>query len=78
MGGGGGGGMLPDVFFCSLFPVQQTTNGIGHRVKYQVVFRVGNQYAEFEKQQQQQQHTKKVDFTVDEGKEWLNPSREKN
>ena len=24
--------MLPDVFFCSLFPVQQTTSGIGHRV----------------------------------------------
>ena len=23
-------------------------------------------------------HKKKVDFTVDEGKEWLNPSREKN
>ena len=31
--GGGGGGMLPDFFFCSLFPVQQTTSGIGHRVK---------------------------------------------
>ena len=28
------GGMLPDFFFCSLFPVQQTTSGIGHRVKY--------------------------------------------
>ena len=26
--------MLPDFFFCSLFPVQQTTSGIGHRVKY--------------------------------------------
>ena len=25
--------MLPDFFFCSLFPVQQTTSGIGHRVK---------------------------------------------
>ena len=24
--------MLPDFFFCSLFPVQQTTSGIGHRV----------------------------------------------
>ena len=23
--------MLPDFFFCSLFPVQQTTSGIGHR-----------------------------------------------
>ena len=22
-----------DFFFCSLFPVQQTTSGIGHRVK---------------------------------------------
>ena len=31
---GGGGGMLPDFFFCSLFPVQQTTSGIGHSVKY--------------------------------------------
>ena len=31
--GVGGGGMLPDFFFCSLFPVQQTTSGIGHRVK---------------------------------------------
>ena len=44
--------MLPDFFFCSLFPVQQTTSGIGHRVKR--FFRVGNQYAECEKQQQQQ------------------------
>ena len=25
---GGGGGMLPDVFVCSLFPVQQTTSGM--------------------------------------------------
>ena len=41
--------MLPDFFFCFLFPVQQTTNGIGHRVKQ--FFRVGNQYAECEKQQ---------------------------
>ena len=32
-GVGGGGGMLSDFFFCSLFPVQQTTSGIGHRVK---------------------------------------------
>ena len=30
---GVGGDMLPDFFFCSLFPVQQTTSGIGHRVK---------------------------------------------
>ena len=28
------GGMLPDFFFCSLSPVQQTTSGIGHRVNY--------------------------------------------
>ena len=27
------GGMPPDFFFCSLFPVQQTTSGIGHRLK---------------------------------------------
>ena len=44
--------MLPDFFFCSLFPVQQTTSVIGHRVKNEF-FRVGNQYAECEKQQQQ-------------------------
>ena len=25
--------MLPDFFFCSLFAVQQTTSGIGDRVK---------------------------------------------
>ena len=48
---GGGGGMLPDFVFCSIFPVQQTTSGIGHRVKQ--FFRVGNQYAECEKQQEQ-------------------------
>ena len=24
----GGGGTLPDFFFCSLFPVQQTTSGL--------------------------------------------------
>ena len=46
-GGGGGGGMLPDFLFCSLFPVQQTTSGIGRKL----FFRVGNQYAECEKQQ---------------------------
>ena len=28
-----GGGALPDFFFCSIFPVQQTTSGIDHRVK---------------------------------------------
>ena len=32
-GGGGGGGALPDFFFFFFFPVQQTTSGIGHRVK---------------------------------------------
>ena len=53
-GGGGGGGMRCQTFsFSVFFPVQQTTSGIGHRVKY--FFRVGNQYAECEKQQQQQQ-----------------------
>ena len=36
--GGWGGGMLPDFLFCSIFPVQQTTSGIGHRVKYLIVF----------------------------------------
>ena len=46
--GGGGGGAARLFFF--FFPVQQTTSGIGHRVKY--FFRVGNQYAECEKQQQ--------------------------
>ena len=30
---GEGGGALPVIFFCYFFPVQQTTNGIGHRVK---------------------------------------------
>ena len=29
---------LNQVVLCSLFPVQQTTSGIGHRVKYLVVF----------------------------------------
>ena len=29
--------MLPDILFCSLFPVQQTTSGIGHRVVVVVV-----------------------------------------
>ena len=40
--------MLPDFFFRFLFAVQQTTSGIDRRVKY--FFRVGNQYAECEKQ----------------------------
>ena len=30
---GGGGGALPDFFLFLFFPVQQTTSGIGHRVK---------------------------------------------
>ena len=30
---GEGGGVLPDFFFSFFFPVQQTTSGIGHRVK---------------------------------------------
>ena len=30
---GGGGATLPDFFFCSLIPLQQTTSGIGHRVR---------------------------------------------
>ena len=34
---GGEGGALPDFLFCSLFPVQQTTSGTGHHVKYLVV-----------------------------------------
>ena len=35
----GGGGSLPDFIFCSIFPVQQTTSVIDHRViKYLVVF----------------------------------------
>ena len=52
--GGGGGVALPDFFFCSLFPVQQTTSGIGHRVNKLSGsgFRVGNQYIQCEKQQQ--------------------------
>ena len=55
-GGGEGGGCAarPPLFF--IFPVPQTTSGIGHRVR--IVFRVGNQYAECEKQQQQ--HVNKV------------------
>ena len=40
---------LHQVVLRSLFSVQQTTSGIGHRVKLQ--------YAECEKQQQQQQQT---------------------
>ena len=29
----GEGGALPDFFFFLVFPIQQTTSGIGHRVK---------------------------------------------
>ena len=54
--------MLPDLLFCSLFPVQQTTSGIGHRVKY--FFRVGNQYVDCEKQQQQKAATCHANSTV--------------
>ena len=43
--------VLPDFFFSFVFSVQQTTNGIGHRV-CKVVFRVSNQFAVCEKQQQ--------------------------
>ena len=35
-------GALPDFPFCSLFPFQQTTSGIGHRVK--LFLWVVNQY----------------------------------
>ena len=32
--GKGEGSVLPDFLFCCLFPVQQTTSGMAHRVKY--------------------------------------------
>ena len=48
--GGRGGDALPDFSFFLFFPVQQNTSGIGHRLKKSSVFRVGNQYAECEKQ----------------------------
>ena len=35
---GEGEGALPDFFFLSSFPVQQTTSGIGHRVDRVVFF----------------------------------------
>ena len=41
---------LNQLVLCSLFPVQQTTSGIGHLVSSSF-FRVGNQYAECEQQQ---------------------------
>ena len=49
-----GGGVYAARLFlcCSLFPLQQTTSGTGHRVKQ--FFQVGDQYAECEKQQQHQ------------------------
>ena len=47
-GGGGGGEGAARLSLFLFFPVQQTTSGISHRVKY--FFRVGNQYAECEKQ----------------------------
>ena len=48
--GGEGGGGAARLFFFFFSPVQQTTSGIGHRVKS--FFRVSNQCAECEKQQQ--------------------------
>ena len=36
--GGWVGVVCCQTFFSSLFPVQQTTSGIGYRVKYLVVF----------------------------------------
>ena len=51
----GGGGALPDFLIFFSFPsVQQTTSGIYAYVKYSILvslFRVGNEYAECEKQQ---------------------------
>ena len=47
--------VLCQTFLFYLFPVQQTTIGIGHPVKS--FFRVGNQYVECEKQQQQHEQT---------------------
>ena len=35
---GGGGGCAARLFIFIFSPVQQTTSGIGHRVKYEVVF----------------------------------------
>ena len=44
----GGGRRCQTSSFCSLFPAQQITSGTGQRVQY--FFGVGNQYAECEKQ----------------------------
>ena len=41
--------------FSVFFPVQQTTSGSGHRVKYFFGLVTNISYAESEKQQQQQQ-----------------------
>ena len=55
----------------SLFSVEHTTSGISHRVKW--FSRVGNQYAECEKQQQQQLYVlycmafKTVCYTAEQG-----------
>ena len=58
-----GGGALPDFILCYIFPVQQATSWIGHRVKK--FFRAGNQYAEHEKQQQQQLVSPRRDATTE-------------
>ena len=52
MGGREGRGVLPDFLFYSFFLVQQTTSGIGHRVRYNSFFGLATQYAEYEKQQE--------------------------
>ena len=44
VGVGGGGVRCQTFYFVLFFSVQQTTGGIGHRVKQ--FFRFGNQYAE--------------------------------
>ena len=54
-----------NTFFNFFSPVQQTTSGIGHRVKY--FFRVGNQYAGCEKQQQQ--YKKNVEKRLNKGRQ---------
>ena len=56
-GGGGGCAARLPLFLLFSFPCSADhESGIGHRVK--LFFRVGDQYAEYEKQQlRQQQHT---------------------
>ena len=39
----GEGGAARLSLFVSLFPVQQAIGGIGHRIKYKQLFRVGKQ-----------------------------------